>query len=265
MNTVKKYINIIYSIFKCCFMSALEYRANYILRATIELSNLVVNLCLYKIIYTKVDSIAGWGYNQMILLVLTAALLDSGMTFFFHKSLSEIPSLIQNGNMDLVFLKPINSRVYLSFHKFETSQLINLLIMLGAYIYFVLQMGVTYTPLQIVVSVLLLLNGIFILYNLYFLIMILSFWTVKVDNGASLFYQLYDIGNKPMEVFPKILRGVFIYIVPMFVAFNFSVKYVCHALSTYYVVAAFICSAVIFLITQIVFKSALGKYTSAGA
>ena len=265
MKTITKYISIIYGVFKCCFMSALEYRANYIFRAMIEIANLLVNLSLYKIIYMKVDSIAGWGYDEMILLVLTAALLDSGMTFFFHNSLSEIPTLINNGNMDLVFLKPMNSRVYLSFRKFETSQLINLVIMIAVYIYFIMHMGLHYSIGQMILAVLLLLNGIFILYNIYFLIMTLSFWTVKVDNGSRLFYQLYEIGNKPMEVFPKLFRGIFVYIVPMFVAFNFSVKYVSHTLSNYYVIVAFLCSAVIFAITQIVFRQALKKYTSAGA
>lgn len=252
-------------MFRCCFMSALEYRVNYLIRASIEISYLFVNLAFYNVLYLKVDTIAGWNYHQMILLVLSNALLDSCMTFFFNDGLSEIPTLINNGNMDLVFLKPINSRVYLSFRKFETSQLINMLLMVSIFIYYVHSMGLTYTFGQIVISVLLVANGVFILYNIFFLNMILSFWTVKFDNGVSMFYQLYNFGNKPMEMFPKHIRKIFIYLIPMITAFNFSVKYISHSLSTNFVIVAFACSGVLFLITQYVFKCALKKYTSASA
>ena len=94
--------------------------------------------------------------------------------------------------------------------------------------------------------------------------MILSFWTVKIDIGITLFYQLFHVGNKPADIFSNALKLVFTYVLPIFIAFNYPVKYLVNQLSGRQVVTSAVVAFVSFCITSFIFKLSLKKYSSVG-
>lgn len=261
---IKKYFGIIKVTFSCCLMNEMEYRLNFVLRATIEFSYLLMSVILFNIIYMNVDSIAGWSHNEMLLLVLITNLLDSVLTMLFNVGLSSIPQMINDGTLDFLLLKPINKRFYISFRKFELSQIINLAMNFMFSAYVISQMNIELSVGKIAFFILLFIISILIMYNIYFFIMIISFWTVKIDTGVSIFYQLFNVGNKPMEIFDNKIRKIFIYVVPIFVAFNYPIKYLMGKFDIKMLLVSFFTAMMLTIITQIFFKAALKKYSSVG-
>ena len=262
--TLKKYMKLYMTFFKCSLMSEIEYRLNFVLRSTIELSYLITGIVFFDIIYSNVDSIAGWSKNDMYLLIILASLLDSLITLLFHAGLEEIPTHINQGTLDFILLKPINKRFYISCRKLLTPQLINIVINFGVLCYLMF-LNSSITVFLMIMFLALLTNGVLILYNIFFFISIMSFWTIKIDAGVSIFYQFFNIGNKPLSIFPDILKVILVYIVPIFICFNFPILYIKNNLSIYMILIAFSLNIILFLITKVVFKNALNKYSSANS
>lgn len=259
-----RYIRLLKGIFKCCLINEIEYRLNFFLRATVELSYLILSLVMFDVIYMNVTSIAGWTKNEMLLLVLITNLLDSIITLLFNAGLSEIPKLVNEGTMDFAILKPINTRFYVTFRKFELSQLINVLINFAFSIHIINNLQIEMSISRIIILIFMLMVSVLIMYNIYFCIMVSSFWTVKVDIGVNLFYQLFHIGNKPSNIFVHKIKFIFTYIIPIFIAFNYPVRFLVSKITvTETLIAVFIAIAMTIL-SNIFFKFSLAKYSSAG-
>ena len=259
-----KYIRLLKGVFKCCVINEMEYRMNFFMRALIELSYLILGVVMFEVIYSNVTLIKGWSKNEMLLLVLMTNFLDSVITFLFNAGLSEIPQMINNGTLDFVMIKPVNKRFYLTFRKFELSQVINIAINLIFSAYIIRKMQIDFSIGKILVFLLLLILSVIIMYNIYFFVMILSFWTVKIDIGITLFYQLFNVGNKPADIFSNVLKLVFTYVFPIFIAFNYPVKFLVNQLSGRQVAVSAIVAVVSFCSTSLIFKLSLKKYSSVG-
>lgn len=259
-----KHIRLLRGVFKCCVINEMEYRMNFFMRALIELSYLILGVVMFEVIYSNVTLIKGWSKNEMLLLVLTTNFLDSVITFLFNAGLSEIPQMVNSGTLDFVMIKPVNKQFYLTFRKFELSQIINIVINIIFSVYIIRKMHIEFSVGKIVVFSFLLILSVIIMYNIYFLIMILSFWTVKIDVGVKLFYQLFNIGNKPANTFPNVLKLLFTYVFPIFIAFNYPVKFLVNQLSVRQIVISAVVAAVSFCITSFIFILSLKRYSSVG-
>ena len=253
-----KYIRLLKGVFKCCVINEMEYRVNFFTRALIELSYLILGVVMFEVIYSNVTLINGWNKNEMLLLVLMTNFLDSIITFLFNAGLSEIPQMVNSGAMDFIMIKPVNKQFYLTFRKFELSQTINIAINLSFFIYIIRKIPIDFSFSKIIIFLFLLTISIIIMYNIYFLIMTLSFWIVK------LFYQLFNVGNKPAEIFPNVWKLFFTYVLPIFISFNYPVKFLVNQLSCRQVAISFCVAAVSFCITSFVFILSLKKYSSVG-
>ncbi|MBE6047440.1 MAG: hypothetical protein E7213_03365 [Clostridium sp.] len=260
---LKKYMNLFKKLLECSLMSDMEYKVNFILRATVEFSYLIIGLVFFEVIFMNIDSIGGWGKYEVFMLAIITNLFDSVITMFFQGGLSTIPQYINDGSLDLILLKPVNKRFYLTFSRIIMPQVINLVLNLMIMIYVLAKMDVTLTIGKVIMFVLLCLIGVAIMYNILFLIMIVSFWTIKVDIGVNLFYQLFNIGNKPMTIFSGLLQKVFLYIVPIFIAFSYPIAYLQGAINAVNVLIAVGITIILFIFTNIVFKRGLKKYSSA--
>jgi ABC-2 type transport system permease protein len=243
----------------------MEYRANFILGFICELSWLVVNLAFFNIVYLNINQIYNWSKYQILLLVTISALFDNLMTLLFQHNLYEIPSHIKKGTLDFLLLKPFSNRFLLSIKNFCIPQIINIMLNTILVIYFINKLHIDVSAGKILIFSLLLLNGIFVLYNLFFLIMIMSFWFIDTDVNVLMFYQLFHIGNKPLDIVNPFLQKIFIYIVPVYIAFNFPVIYITKKLNIYNLILPFIISVFLFWITQIIFEKAINRYSSASS
>ena len=108
-------------------------------------------------------------------------------------------------------------------------------------------------------------NSILILYSIFFSIMCISFWSIKIDVGLNLFFQLYNIGNKPMGVYPVMVQKIFTFIIPLSISFNFPVLAMYKSISIGKVLLSFGITILFFAISNCIFKQGLKKYVSASS
>lgn len=264
-SNINKCIRLFIQILKCRMINYMEYRWNFFLGGIAEFIWMLVNFIFFNVVFLKIDEIGGWTKYEVLMLTVLMGLFDTIIAFFFHSSLVEVPQLINTGNLDFIILKPVNHRFYLSLRNVDFSQLINFVLNIGLIIYLANRLNLELSASKIIISILLIINGVFILYNLYFLIVCLAFWVVKVNLAFSVYYQLFYIGNKPINIYNKIVQKIFTFIIPIFIAFNYPVIYISKGLSIGQLMLSFVLSIVFFIITQLVFRFGLRNYSSASS
>jgi ABC-type uncharacterized transport system permease subunit len=61
------------------------------------------------------------------------------------------------------------------------------------------KLGTAITPVEVLLFLLLVLNGIFILYSMMFCLSILTFWIGRASNLFELYYQLTQFTRYPVR------------------------------------------------------------------
>lgn len=103
-----KYLKVYRRMLKNSFMRDMEYRADFF----IVLAHLIVyvffNVAFYRVIFNNVNSIEGWSFSQMIVLVGTFMIIDSLFMTFMLANFGDFNSLIRLGELDHYLVKPVD-------------------------------------------------------------------------------------------------------------------------------------------------------------
>lgn len=247
---------------KKSFKEQMEYQVDFYLRCLYEISIVAVNLIFFDVIYYQIGAIGNWSLEEIKILVLVAALLDGVITFFFVEGLNRLPGMISTGEIEYLLLRPINKRIYISFYKVCASQIISISIFALYTIVLMIKSGFTF--MQLFVFGFMFIVAAFILYCLFFCIMCLSFWTIRVDIGVSLFFQLFNMGNKPMEVYPVVVRKILSFVVPIGLAINYPVISLTSYFTVRHLVEEVVVAVFMFFVSHYILKKGLERYESIG-
>ncbi|AEC02699.1 ABC transporter permease [Parasphaerochaeta coccoides] len=262
---MKRYFKILQVYFLGSVMNQMEYKANFFLGGLFELVWMVMYVIFINVIYFHTDSINGFDKYQMLLLIFQGGLIDAFFTMFFVPGLSRLPEMVNTGGLDFILLKPLNQRFNISFNDFDISQVKNILIIIIGMIYVILKMHIDLNVFNIVLYILLSVNGFLIIYSIMFSLMSLSFWVIRMDIVMRIGSELITIGNKPMSIYPKVIQKILIYCIPVLVCFNFPVMYLIDFLSLRMVISAFVISAIVFVVSGLIFKRGIRRYVSASS
>jgi ABC-2 type transport system permease protein len=99
---------------------------------------------------------------------------------------------------------------------------------------------------------------------LWILIISAAFFVVKVDNLTYLFSSIFDGARWPASVFPKVLRWVFTFVVPLALMTTFPAEAMLGRLGWQSLVGALVGTAIFAGLARVVWLRAIGHYTSAG-
>lgn len=246
-------------------MNLLEYKFNFISGGTFELVWLFMYLIFIDTIFIHTETVNGWDKYQMLMLTFQGGLMDSVFTFAIVPGLKRLPEMINIGTLDFILLKPLNPRFTVSCNEFDIPQIKNIIINIAGLMYCFIKLNIEMTPLTLSVYLLLSLNGLFLIYCIMFILMSLAFWFMRMDIVMGIGSELITIGNKPMQIYPRLLQKILIFVIPLFVCFNFPILFAVKDLSAYYILYSFAASGIFFLLSNVIFKRGVRRYVGSGS
>ncbi len=262
---MKRYLPLLKAYFKGSLMNLLEYKFDFISGGTFELVWLFMYIIFIDTIFIHANTINGWDKYQMLMLTFQGGLTDSVFTFAIVPGLKRLPEMINTGTLDFILLKPLNPRFNISCHAFDIPQIKNIAINTIGLIYCLIQLNIPITPLKGVMYILLSLNGLFLIYSIMFILMSLAFWFMRMDIVMGIGSELITIGNKPMQIYPKVIQKILTFVIPLFVCFNFPVLFIVKQLSIRAIFYAFAASGIFFLLSNFIFKKGVKRYVGSGS
>ena len=261
-----KYITLWIKYIKIGLINAMEYRINFLLGGLFETCWGIMNLIYFNTIFSLTDSIGGWNKNQTLFLVFYCALIDKLFGFNFWGGITQIPELIRTGTLDHLLIKPINLRFQLSVKFINCSQIYNLLFDLCGLVYFSCKLNLfAGAPYKILLFALIVINSVFIIYNFYFIVFTICFWVIEASMLRKFSQDVFTIGNKPINIYPKMIQKFFTFILPIATAFSLSAQSIIKDINLLNIGKILLISFAFYIFSQLFFKLSISRYSSASS
>jgi ABC-2 type transport system permease protein len=261
MNTWK----LLSAFLKVNVQMSLAYRADTVVNILLNLMWLGWELLSLSIIFSNTQTIAGWGFGELIALLGVFRLVHTLMIALLWPNTEKFNQSIRDGSMDYTLLQPINSMFLVTFSRITVWRAWDLVLAFVLIAIGVNMSGETVTAPQLLTFLMLTVSGAIIIYSLWIVLIALTFWFTKFDNNVTILQALLDSGRYPVTVYPIWLRIIVTFIIPIAVATTVPLQGLRGELTIDRVLMFLGISVASFLVASQVWKRGLKQYSGASS
>lgn len=262
---LRRYARLLAVQFRVSATTAMQYRADFIIKGGMALFWLAVTLLPLLIVFGQRTTVAGWSYAEALVVLGWFSLLKAVLEGGVSPSLTAVVEGIRRGTLDFVLLKPADAQFLVSTAKFEPWRVIDFLGAVAIFIYAFSKLGRWPHPSELLVASALLLMAILLLYSTWILVVSASFWVVRVDNLSYLFSSIFDAARWPISVFRGALRFIFTVVFPLALMTTYPALALLGKLTASTAVYAVLGGAAFAIMARLIWLRALRFYTSASS
>lgn len=265
MRTFRRYVRLLGVQLKASLMLGMQYRADFLLDAIIEVFWALTALVPLVVVFGTRRTIAGWSFGEALLVIAWFTLLQAVLEGAINPSLTAVVEHVRKGTLDFVLLKPADAQFLLSTSKLLPWRTVNLATAAVMFVWAFRLIGHGPSASNVATAALLGLVACALLYAFWILTVSAAFYVVRIDNLTYLFTSVFDAARWPASVFRGALRALFTYVVPLAVMTTFPAQALLGTLGARAIVGA-VAGAVAFLaLSRAVWVRALARYTSASS
>lgn len=191
------------------------YRFDFFMRLFMSFVQLGAELVIVYTIYHNTDSLAGWRWQHMIVLVGVYRIIAGGIRIYIVPNMRAVLEDIREGTLDFVLLKPVNSQLLVSIREFVFWRFTDILLGGCAAGYGVYRLSLHVTATQIVTFVFMLTAAFAIIYALWLALATLGFWFIRVQNIEMVFWNVFEAGRYPVMIYPPWVQWSLTFLVPL--------------------------------------------------
>lgn len=265
MKKIGRYLKLMGVFAKYSLMSALEYRINFVAGVTVEMGWMIIKLLYVAVIYKAGTNIGILTPDHILLFVGTYVLM-TGIYMLYFGNFVSLPGMVQQGELDLYIVKPVSVQFLVTMRRLDFAFLLPdfvagvAMIVLGWHL-----AGLPVGVVPIVGFLFFLVCGCLLTYSMFLLPYILSFWIISVGGIVDISNALWDFNNMPSMMYGKWFRRIGTYILPVFVITNFPGLFLMGELSVWACAWGAGVPVLFFVLSRILWKFSLKKYSSASS
>lgn len=265
MGGFAKYRRLLWIQIRTSLTTAMQYRLDFVVEGLVSAFWVGVTLIPLVVVFGKRATIAGWTYDESLVVVGMFVLLKGVLEGAITPSLMAVVEHIRKGTLDFVLLKPADAQFLVSTTKLQPWSLVDVLGGAAVIVAAFVRMGTRPAPLQVAAGLGVLAAAVLVLYSIWILVISLAFFVVRVDNLSYLFQSIFDAARWPITVFRGPIRFVFTFVLPLAVMTTYPAMALLGTLELR-VFAASTSGAVAFAVfARQVWKQAIRRYTSASS
>jgi ABC-2 type transport system permease protein len=209
----RRYLRVVGLFWGAAIAAEMEYRANFVLAALSSIGNLAGGLFSLFLFYRNGYRFANWTWHEALIVLGVFTLLQGLSTTFLVPNLNRIVKHVQEGTLDFILLKPINSQFWLSTYTLSPWGIPDLGFGLALIGYAGSQLDLRLV--DYLRGLFPLMMGFISLYSLWFILGATSIWFVKIYNVTEVLRGLIEAGRFPITAYPAIYRFFFTFVIPV--------------------------------------------------
>ena len=241
------------------------FKANFILWVIVDLAWFGLNLSFIEFLYLQVDVIADWTKWEMVLLVATNMLIQQIFLVFLMTNLTKLPELIRTGKLDFFLAQPAPVQFLVSTRNFEPCSVVNTLVAAIVCVIAIAHLNLPMSGAKLLVFPALVVLGVMIHYALLLMLMSLAFWMTRAQGFINAYYNVFQIARLPREAFHGVARIAFTWAVPLLLIANVPARTLIHGLNGFDLAGMAGATAVLLVLSTVVFQAGLRRYGSASS
>lgn len=209
--------------------------------------------------------LGGWTFDSALVVVGFFTVIKGVLDGAVNPSLVAVVEHIRNGTLDFLLIKPKDAQFLVCTSKFELWRGVDLLAGFAIVVWAFVRLGEAPGAADVGLAAVMLAASTVLLYSVWLLVVTSAFWVVRLDNLAFLFSALFDFGRWPRSVMKGALNVIFTFILPIAVMTSYPAEALRGILSPRDAALALGLAAGFAVVARLVFKRALGQYTSASS
>jgi ABC-2 type transport system permease protein len=244
----------------------MAYRVDFFIDLTANLFALGVQLSILTVLFSKIDALHGWTFEQ-VLFIYGFALLPLGLFNIVSINLYRFSEkYIVEGNFDRVLLRPISPLAQVLFESFNVSGLNEILLGSGIMIYAGNKLGLSFGVFDLVALLWLALTASLIYIGVFLGLTSVSFWHEDRMGLAPPVYNVIRFSRYPITIFSPVVRFFLTFVLPFaWVAFYPATYFI--GSGEFHRVAFFtpLVGFAVFALAYFVWSRGLRQYASTGS
>lgn len=259
LDNIKLYL----SFLKISLKEILIYRIDCIVGIFSQLIVQLVSLIFIFIVFQNTENIAGWNFEQ-ILLLYGVTRISIGISGYCFDALYDIgPKYIKNGDLDKILLRPVHPLISIIGASREFVSLADFILGLGITIYMLVKLSIPITVFLIIKIIFFSIVGALIIGAINTIFSISSFWTYRSNEVIWSFYKMYTFTEYPIDIYNGFIKILITIILPFaFVAYYPTIDYL--GLNHFMIYLSPFIAVILWFIAIKVWNLALSKYRSTG-
>lgn len=245
-------------------MTALQYRSNFLVELLVGAATASLGLVPLLFVFERAEDIAGWTLPESLLVTGFFLMLSGVVGMFVEPNLSAVVDGVRNGQLDYMLIKPVDAQLLASAQRVTPAKIWDLLaglVVLG----WALSQLPTPTVGGVALALGLMVAGLAAMYSLWIAVVCLSFWFVRVDNLRFLLGAITDAGRWPVTVYRGWARLLLTVVVPVALTTSFPALALLGRMDGALLAQALAVAAVGLILSRLLWKNAVGHYTSASS
>jgi ABC-2 type transport system permease protein len=245
--------------------AGMAYRADFIVEGVMAIAWMALALLPLSVLYNDRTDVAGWDHPSALVVMAYFLGVRAVLEGVVSPSLLDLVERIRSGAFDYVLLKPVDAQALISASRFEPWKIFDLLGAIALVIYAFHQRGSTPSATGLALGALLFVNGVLAMYAVWIMCAAAAFWVVRLDNLTYLLGAIFDVARWPIQVFRGLWRIVFTFVIPVAVMTTFPAMALLDRLEPRIVLATLAGTAILLVISRLVWRTAIRNYTSASS
>lgn len=256
------YVKVAVHFGKLSLQSVMEYPLNFASGVCVELAYMLIKLIyLYVVITTGMN--VGSLTPDMVIVFVGTYIFMTGI-WMLLSGVNSIPDTVVKGDLDLIMTKPGSLQFLQTFGKYNFALACpNVFVGTALIVYGWNRSGIAVTFSGIAVFVFYLICGIVLTYSFGLMASLLVFWVTSLNAVNTLYSALWDYNNMPMELYPKIIKQIGTFLIPIFLVTNWPGMAVLGKLSALQLVWGIAVPLLAFVLSRKMFQAGVRRYTSA--
>jgi len=259
---MKKYIKL-YTIFlKNSFVKEFSDVLNITMSHFAVIAWMLSVIIFYRVLFSHLGLIAGWNWAEILILIGTYFTIDGLIYTLFYWNMLKIKNFVENRNLDNVLTKPVSSQFVMSTQEIQASMYIQFVTTVIFIIIGVSKLGFSISFVQVLLYIVLVVCAAILAYSLWFIFTCLIFWIPNIDNIIHFFEEIFSFAQYPANIFSGVLKILIHFVIPLALMTTIPSQILTKKVETKYVILTFILTIVFFILTKIIWRLGIKKYTS---
>jgi len=242
-----------------------EYRTDFFAQILVTLLGIGAQLAAVGVIFMHTPRLAGWSLPQVLVLLGVYNFMYGLIGALIAPNMRQLLEDVRQGTLDFALLKPVDSQFLVSVRQFVVWRLADVVLGLALAIYASLQLAHQVSLPQTLLFTMMLLCGAVIVYAFWLLLTTTAFWFTRLENLEMIFWNLFESGRYPIDVYPLAIRNFLTFGVPIAFVTTIPARALGRGLDAGTIVLALLLASMLTLASAWFWRVGLRRYGSASS
>lgn len=242
----------------------MEYRVDFLIGTFSQLTFQIIELIFIWIIFQNTDNIAGWNFQQLLLLYGVMMLALSVNELLFDSTYDIGKKFIRKGKFDTILLRPVHPLISVLGESQSSSSMSYVILSVILIVTMLIKLEISITFWLVLKILYFGILGGFIIGGIQTIFSVSGFWTYKSNEVIWSVFQMHKLAQYPIEIYNKFVRILISFILPFAFASYFpTLDYLFENQNNLFFIVPCI-TITVWIIVIITWNWALKQYRSTG-